>query len=115
MKSKTLLLSQKPVKVDKKIASHIKWLNDHDYTTIYSCSGHFPDPLYITFKDLNTLKLDKLLVALNRYSNIRLTHEGHNRYRFEIDGSHKIKLLKKIIRELKQLEPLKQIPLSFFG
>jgi len=115
MKSKILDLNGTLTKIDKKIASHIKWLNQRGYTTIYSCSSHFPDPLYIIFKDLDTLRLDKLLAALNRFSNIRLTYAGHNRHRFEIEDSNKIKLLNKIIKELKRLDPLKKIPLSYFG
>ncbi|MFX1476687.1 MAG: hypothetical protein ACFFCI_01020 [Promethearchaeota archaeon] len=108
MRTKTINLNGKKALIDKEIASYIKWLNDHGYTTIYSCSGHFPDPLYIIFKDLDSLRLDKLLAALNRYSNISLCYNGNDRYRFEIEDPKKLKILKKNYARIKTIKPLKK-------
>lgn len=116
MATKKLIINNKEVDIDKQITTSIKWLNDHGYTTLYSCSGHSKkEPLYIVFKDLVSLRLDKLLAALNKYSNENLIYDGHNRYHFELEGSGRFKTLRKIIRELKYLEPMQKIPLNYFG
>lgn len=40
---------------------------------------------------------------------------GHNRHCIEIECQNKINLFRKIMKEIKKLDSLEKIPLSYFG